>query len=122
MKKKGRGRQTLAVLSAAVAGGVNGLLGTGGGMILVISLSRLYPEEREGVMAISTACVFIFSLLTIILYKISGKMQGIDLLATLFPSLLGGVVGALLLGKLPGRAVEGIFALLLIFAGGRLLF
>ena len=122
MKKEEGKRRWVEMLCAAVAGGVNGLFGTGGGMVLVLSLSRLYPKEREEVMAISTACVFVFSLVTIILYKISGKMQGIDLLPTILPSLLGGVVGALLLGRLPGRAVEGIFALLLILGGVRLLF
>ncbi len=122
MNIKGKGRGMLAMLAAGGAGVVNGLLGTGGGMVMVLSLSRLYPEEEKRVMAISTACVFIFSVLSIILYAVSGRMQEVDVLPTLLPSLLGGLLGALLLGRICGEAVEGIFSLLLIVAGVRLLF
>ena len=122
MKSKGRGRGIPSLLVAATAGVVNGLLGTGGGMVLVLALKRLYPGEEKWAMAISTACVFVFSIVSIILYTIGGRMQEVSVLPTLLPSLLGGLLGALLLGGLRGDAVEGIFALLLILAGVRMLF
>ena len=122
MEAKEKGWGLIAMSVALVAGVVNGLLGTGGGMVLVLALSRLYPEEEKRVMAISTACVFVFSILSIILYTINGRMRDIDVLPMLLPSLLGGLLGVLLLGRIRGEAVEGIFAFLLILAGARLLF
>ena len=122
MKVNEARRSRLGLLTALVAGLINGLLGTGGGMVMVLALGRLYPGEEKRVLAISTACVFVFSILSIILYTISGRMREVRLLPTILPSLLGGLLGALLLGRLRGEAVEGLFACLLILAGARLLF
>lgn len=119
---KPREKRWLGWLSAGFGGIANGLLGTGGGMIMVLALSRLYPAEEKKMVAISTACTLVFSVLTIILYIKRGYMQGVSLLPLLVPSLLGGALGALLLGRIGSRLLYAALAALLLFGGVRLLF
>lgn len=117
-----RGRRgTLSLLAALLAGVVNGWLGTGGGMILVLALTRLYPEGEREALTLSTACIFCFSVVSVILYHLGGHMVGMDALPILVPALLGGALGALLLNKSAPELLEGVFAALLIFSGVRLL-
>ena len=66
-KEAGVGVRRLLPLLSALAGFLNGFLGTGGGMVLALSLRAAYPREEKCAMAISTACVLSFSVLTMIL-------------------------------------------------------
>lgn len=106
---------------ALLSGLVNGFLGTGGGMLLLLALRTVYPEEEKENMAICTACVLVFSILTTILYKIEGHMEGVDILPFLLPALLGGAAGSLLLGRIRPLLLDLVLSLLLIYAGGSLL-
>ncbi len=103
--------------SALVAGVLNGFLGTGGGMALLFSLRAAYPHDEKENMAICTACVLVFSVLTTILYKIEGHMEGVRIAPFLLPALLGGAAGSLLLGRIRPRLLDLVLSLLLIYAG-----
>ena len=107
---KERAKRRLGLLASGIGGLANGLLGTGGGMVMVLTLSRLYPDKEKKMVAISTACALVFSVLTIILYIMNGNMQGISALPILAPSLLGGTLGALLLGRIGGRLLYATLA------------
>ena len=116
------GWRTPAVLAAAFAAGiVNGWLGTGGGMLLVLTLSWLCPGKSQAVLALTTACTFCFSAVSILLYALGGHMAEVDPIPILLPSLFGGILGALLLGRTSPTALRGLFAVLLILSGMRLL-
>ena len=91
-------------------------------MVMLLTLTRLYPDKEKKMVAISTACALIFSIMSMILYIVGGHMRGVDLVPLLLPSLLGGALGALLLGRVGGRLLHGILALLLLLGGVRLLF
>ncbi len=116
-KKRAAPRAAIATL----AGLINGLIGTGGGMLLVLGLRALYPDREREVMAITTAAVLSFSLLSILLYSTSGNLTLSAALPSILPALLGGLFGALLLGRIRMGALDGIFAALLILSGLRLL-
>ncbi len=107
--------------SALLAGALNGFLGTGGGMALLFSLRAAYPHDEKENIAICTACVLVFSILTTILYKIEGHMDGIDIAPFLLPALLGGAAGSLLLGRIRPLLLDLVLSLLLIYAGLSLL-
>ncbi len=104
------------------AGAVNGFFGMGAGMILVLGLQRFYRGSREEIMAISTLCVLSFSVLTTILYFVAGHVKPEAALPVLLPSLLGGALGATLLGRISHTLLQTVFALLLLISGARLLF
>jgi len=121
--KKGiEGRALSLYLLCLVAGAVNGFFGMGAGMILVLGLSRFYRGSRGEIMAISTLCVLSFSLLTTILYFSAGHVKPEAALPILLPSLLGGALGATLLGRVSHALLQTVFALLLLISGARLLF
>lgn len=121
--KKAKARHALSLyLLCLLAGAVNGFFGMGAGMILVLGLPRFYRGRREEIMAISTLCVLSFSFLTTILYFIAGHVKPDAALPLLLPSLIGGAIGATLLGRIGHALLQTIFALLLLISGARLLF
>ncbi len=119
-KKRKRGERLLP-LAALVGGLVNGLLGTGGGMVMTLSLNAVYRDEKQNAMAISTICVMFFSFLSIILYKINGYIENVAILPVLLPALVGGALGTYLLGRLPTLGIDLLLSALLLYSGVRLL-
>ena len=120
-KKEGRLR-AVPPIAAFFAGMLNGLLGTGGGMVLTLALRASAPDaERDG-MALSTACMLLFSVLTTILYGIQGHLVLGDAVPVLLPAFLGGALGSVLLGRLRLPMVDMILSLLLLYSGLSLLF
>ena len=105
-------------LLAFGAGCVNGLLGTGGGIVLMFALS-LVPATGENAardrFATVIAVILPLSLISALSY---GK--SIDLTAAapyIIPGIIGGVLGALLLDKLSVGIVKKLFAAMVIWAG-----
>ena len=113
----------LSLGAGALTGLLGSFFGSGGGIVAVFALRRLFPEDAPRDIFASALCIILpMSALSAAVY---GFRQGIpwqEALQFLPPSLLGGLAGAWLAGKLKGTALHRIFALLLIFAGGALLF
>ncbi len=105
-----------------LAGLLNGFLGTGGGMVLLLGLSLIHPENEKEMMKIATLCSLLFSILTIILYTMTDRFTPGDNLLLLLPAALGGLLGAFLYRRLPLRYLKLGLALLLLLSGLRLLF
>ena len=116
-------RNTLkSALSSSLAGAVNGLFGGGGGMIAVPVLKNIlgYDEKRAHATAILIiAPVCAASAITYIL-------GGYFVPQVVFPAALGGIVGGLvgasLLNKLPDFVINIVFISLMFAAGLRMLF
>ncbi len=118
-----RGLKNFLVLgiAGALAGFFNGLLGAGGGIILVLFLSKLTQgdtESRRSVYANALCVMLPLSLLTLSRY--GGPVRFSEL--ALSPSFvlgaaLGGVLGGLLLGKIGGSAAKKLFAVLTVISG-----
>ena len=122
MRSRKSGHRPLYLpFAALLAGGVNGLLGTGGGMVLTLALRAAYPEKRREAMALSTACVLFFSVLSIFLYTFSGHLEGVEIASSLLPAFLGGALGAVLLGRARLPYLDVLLAVLLLYSGLSLL-
>jgi len=107
------------------AGIVNGLLGTGGGILLLWVLRRY--EQPQDAFASALVCILPLSLLSVLLYCRSGTVSLTDLVsADILPYLLGaipgGILGAYLLDRLKLSVVQYLFAALLMFSGWRMAF
>jgi uncharacterized membrane protein YfcA len=108
----------LLAACAFVAGGLNGLLGTGGGMVLVFTLGALLGEERgKEVFVLSSFGILVFSLVSALTYGAGGQAEPAALPRFALPAAAGGVLGALLLDKLKLVWVKRLFALILLYSG-----
>ncbi len=105
----------------ALAGFCNGLLGAGGGIILVLFLSRVIGKDEEGRRSVyaNALCVMLpLSVLTLSRY--GGPVSVSEL--TLSPAFvlgaaIGGILGGVLLGKARSGFSDKLFALLTLISG-----
>lgn len=116
MKAKHKKFYLLPAACALGAGLLNGLLGTGGGVALWFAATR--RQERKKAFATSATGVLFLSVESLLLSP-SEAFSVIKELTPLFLlfALLGGATGGLLLGKIPVKLLNGIFAFLLIGSG-----
>ena len=110
-----------SVVYGTAVGAANGLFGGGGGMIAVPLLQRLGLEEKR---AHATAILWILpiSLLSFVLYAARGYYRAEVLIPTALGVTAGGFLGAKLLGKMPVKWVNLVFAFLQATAGAFLIF
>lgn len=104
------------VLCGTAVGAANSLFGGGGGMIAVPLLQKTGLDEKR---AHATAILLILpvSLLSFILYVWQGFYDPSVLIPTAIGVTAGGFLGAQLLGKLPVKTVNLVFAALQAAAG-----
>lgn len=109
------------ITCGVVVGAANSLFGGGGGMIAVPMLAKTGMENKR---AHATAILLILpvSLLSFILYAVKGFYEPSVLIPTAIGVTAGGLLGASLLGKLPEKTVNLIFAVLQLVAGAFLFF
>ena len=113
--------KTKSLISGALAGIVNGFLGTGGGMLLIPLLTRWLKIDERCAFATSVCIILPLCATSATIYWLR---CGIDLPAAL-PYLIGGLIGGFAGGrvfqKVPTRILHGIFGLLIIYGGIRTL-
>lgn len=109
------------ITCGVVVGAANSLFGGGGGMIAVPMLAKTGMDNKR---AHATAILLILpvSLLSFILYAVKGFYEPSVLIPTALGVTAGGLLGAKLLGKLPEKTVNLIFAALQLIAGAFLFF
>ena len=108
------------LLLGVAAGFVNGFLGAGGGILIVLSLRKIFSREgidEKDVFANSLAIMLPVSILSAILYALRGDLSFSGFDAFVLPAILGGVFGALLLGKLGAKHLKALFGALVIISG-----
>lgn len=122
---RGNAARLLFLMGAGLlAGFCNGLLGAGGGIVLALSLSAMLPKDSESVRSVYSNALLVMlplSVLTLTRYIGGGALEaeamGINSYSVLIGASLGGVVGGILLGKLRGRGIRRLFALLTLISG-----
>ena len=109
------------ITCGVVVGAANSLFGGGGGMIAVPMLAKTGMDNKR---AHATAILLILpvSLLSFILYAVKVFYEPSVLIPTALGVTAGGLLGAKLLGKLPEKTVNLIFAALQLIAGAFLFF
>ena len=109
------------IASGAVVGAANSLFGGGGGMIAVPLLNQMGLEQKRAhataILVILPVCVLSF-----VLYLWRGLYDFSVLIPTAIGVTAGGLLGAKLLGKMPVKIVNLVFAALQLAAGLFLLF
>lgn len=115
MQKNNLKKRLSRIAATLLAGLLNGLLGTGGGVPLYFVLSREGADKRA--YATASVGVLLLSAQTLFLYR--GAAAPLAAVTPFLPflAIAGGFVGACLLGKLNPFALRLIFGLLLLFSG-----
>ena len=109
------------IFCGGAVGIANGLFGGGGGMIAVPMLQKAGLDEKR---AHATAILLILpvSLLSFLFYAWKGLYDFSVLIPTAIGVTVGGALGARLLGKLPVKTVNILFAFLQAAAGVSMFF
>ncbi len=111
---------TKNVLGGVIIGVINGLLGSGGGMIAVPVLKKLGFSQSDA-QANAIAVILPISVLSAALYLFKGYVTFSDALIYIPGGIIGTVIGTFLLKKISPRYLKKIFGAFMIFAGVRLL-
>ena len=111
----------LALLSLGLtAGFLNGLLGAGGGIVVVMGLRSLFQKtgvNGHSYYATAIAVMLPLSALSAWQYHRAGHLPPVSFWHLILPSLVGGALGALLLRRIAPRVLGRIFAAAVLISG-----
>ena len=121
MRLKEKRSDTILALSAIFAGIINVLVGAGGGVLIIFAMQFFMREINEkSVYAITNTAIMVLSLLSLFSYLDSGELQIAELAPFIVPALVGGLIGALLLGRIKTKHLRFIFAAITFYSGVRM--
>ena len=106
-----------AGLVALFAGVLNGLIGSGGGMILFFVLKRLYKSDAKKAFSSVMAAVMPMALLSAYIYERSQPGIFRAALPYLPFAAAGGICGAAAFSKIRTGLLKTVFALMLVASG-----
>ena len=109
------------ILAGAVAGGINGLLGAGGGMLLIPLLTRLGKLEEQEVFPASVSIMLPVCLVSL---AFTGQLRQLPWSLTaqyLAGSAAGGILAGLLSSKIPVLWLHRLLGILVLWGGLRYL-
>lgn len=123
--------KNIMMLGGILAGIINGFLGTGGGILLLFLLERIYKgkkakNQKQGRQKYDEKDVFAsvlpvtcaLSAVSVVMYIIKGKINfSFDSLIYLPSAIVGGLCGAFLLNKIKVKWLKNIFSVLVVYAG-----
>ena len=114
-------KRLLIALFSFVGGLLNGFIGAGGGVVMMLGLSyarRLgVVDNKNGEFAGTCAAVMVFSVVSSVAYAISGRVEW-SLLPPMLPAAaIGGAIGGALLKKLDPIFLRLLFSFLVLYSG-----
>ncbi len=108
----------ILAISALLGGVVNGFLGTGGGIVLMLVLGLMPAEDDNSVRdRFATVIAVILPLSVISAISYGDKLNFSAASPYILPGILGGIAGGFLLDKISVKIVKRLFALMVIWAG-----
>lgn len=111
-----------SIIIGSVTGIVNGLFGGGGGMILVPALTFFLKKQPKIAHATALLIILPMSIVSSILYASFGNFDTSIGVPVIVGTTVGGAVGSIILPKLSSKIVVVSFAIVMIIAGGKMLF
>lgn len=121
--KNTRTRDVLLGVAGGISGFLSGMFGAGGGMAALLSLALLRPEDDPRDRFAATICAVLpMTVVSALFYLARGDLTLSDASPYLLPGAVGGLLGALTLGKLPILWIRRILAVILLISGGAMVF
>lgn len=111
-----------AVAGSVFAGVVNGLLGTGAGIVLTFIFAKICADYSPKDCFVSAmAAVIPISVFSLFTYGGAGEFDIIYMISVVIPAALGGLLGAYIGARARAEHLRRIFALLVIWAGVKMI-
>lgn len=110
-----------AILGGLAVGGVNGLFGGGGGMVAVPMLTNVLEYGQKEAHATAIFVIAPVCAVSVITYVINGYIDLSVLVPSTIGNIIGGLLGAKFLGKLPKLFVQLSFIAVMLVAGVRMI-
>ena len=107
----------LLIVFGAVVGIANGFFGGGGGMIVVPVLTFILKKPCKVSHATAILIILPITLASSIVYLVKGYFSLSLFLPTGIGVVLGGIIGAILLGKFKSKIIGYIFSFVMFLAG-----
>lgn len=107
----------LFTVGSMTAGFLNGLTGTGAGIIFLLLFRILRGKLSKDAFAFSMSCVIPLSAFSLFTYRMPEDFSLLTLAVTLLTAAAGGICGALLQQKLKIDFLKKVFAILVIYSG-----
>ncbi|MDF2566737.1 MAG: hypothetical protein K0R90_193 [Oscillospiraceae bacterium] len=104
-----------------VAGVLNGLFGSGGGVVVVPMLEKAEFEQKKA-HATSIAIILFLSIISTVLYLINKNFDFTKALIYLPGGFVGAAVGAIALKKISNDLLRRIFGAIIVISAIRMLF
>ncbi len=121
MKKQSK-KLWIKIVCGLGIGMVNGFFGSGGGVIAVEAMLRLHISEKHA-HASAILAILPLSIASAVIYFLNGYVPlGKETWLLFAGGAAGGLLGALLLDKLPAKWINMLFTLLILISGFRMLF
>jgi len=108
-------------VAGTVAGTVNGIFGGGGGIPLLVLLTRWAKVEEKTAFATCVAVILPVCAVSAAMYWLEGSLSLGQALPYLIGGLAGGAAGGLLFRRVPGVWLRRLFALFLLYGAWRYL-
>ena len=105
------------ITGSMAAGFLNGLTGTGAGILYLLIFRLFGGELSKDAFAFSMSCVIPISAFSLLTYRPPENFSFITFAVTLLVAAAGGLLGALLQQKLKIGVLKKIFAALVIYSG-----
>lgn len=122
LKGKIEHEKTYSVLTGVFAGLVNGVFGGGGGMIVVPMLVYLLKKEPKVAHATAILLILPMSITSGLFYAAFGSFRAEAGVPVTIGVVAGGILGALLLGKMSSKFIVALFSAVMAAAGVKMLF
>lgn len=107
-------------IAGILAGFINGLLGSGGGVLIVLYLTIIAKVERKNAQATAIAVILPLTILSSIIYAMRGYVDWSPLWKVSIGGIAGALLGAFLLNKLKSKLLKKLFGVFLVIAGIRM--
>ncbi len=114
-------KNLLASLAGFLTGILNGLFGSGGGMVVVPFLKKLGLEQKSA-HATSVSIILPLSVLSAGIYISKNYMQINDVFPFLPGGILGAAFGAFLMKKISPKLLQKIFGVFILYCSYKMLF
>ena len=95
---------------------INGLFGSGGGMILVVGLEKILKIDAHKAHASSIAIILPISLVSVFVYMRYLNIDYIPVILISTGGMIGGFIGAKFLNKISTRKLKILFGVFMIFS------